>query len=224
MVPPSISQEFIREKVAISEAMFKKGHRLYEYGAFASADCNPEKGTFVYDVDGSYGDYVTRVQFLEDGDLKCTCDCLCPGKGWKHAVAVLLNLRDWLRGWTPAVPGRKKPKPEEAPEPSPAAGDLTADEIRAAFESEAEELKTESERIAARSAPGGGHGRSGTAILAKQPPEKVEEVLNSGMSFIGGLLEMATGQRIQSTGPDDRMIQIDRETGEVTMKFKLPGF
>jgi hypothetical protein len=104
------------------------------------------------------------------------------------------------------------------------AGEEAADDFHAAPESEAEETETESERIAARSAPGGGHGRSGAAILAEQPPEKVEAVLNSGMSFIGGLLEMATGQKIQSTGPDDRMIQIDRETGEVTMKFKLPGF
>ena len=131
MDPQSISQEFIREKVAISEAMFKKGQRLYEYGAFACAECNPEKGTFVYDVDGSYGDYVTRVQFLEDGDLNYTCDCPYPGKGCKHAVAVMLDVRDRLRGWTPAVPGQKEPKPEEAPEPPPAADFLTADEIRA---------------------------------------------------------------------------------------------
>ena len=55
-------------------------------------------------------------------------------------------------------------------------------------------------------------------------PEKMEEVLNSGMAFIGGLLEVATGKKISSTGDDGRMVKIDKETGEVTLKFKLPGF
>jgi len=60
-------------------------------------------------------------------------------------------------------------------------------------------------------------------FLAGQPPEKIENVLNSGMQFLGGLMEMATGKKMVLTD-DDRMIRIDRETGEVTMKFKLPGF
>jgi hypothetical protein len=61
-------------------------------------------------------------------------------------------------------------------------------------------------------------------ILASQPPEKIETVLNSGMEFIAGLMEMATGQKIEKTQAQEKMIQIDRQTGEVTMKFKLPGF
>ncbi len=55
-------------------------------------------------------------------------------------------------------------------------------------------------------------------------PEKMEAVLNSGMQFMSGLMEMATGQKMSATGSDDQMIKVDRETGEVTMKFKLPGF
>jgi SNF2 family DNA or RNA helicase len=55
-------------------------------------------------------------------------------------------------------------------------------------------------------------------------PEKMEEVLNSGMAFIGGLLEMATGQKLESSGADGRLLHIDRHSGEVTLKFKLPGF
>lgn len=35
---------------------------------------------------------------------------------------------------------------------------------------------------------------------------------------------MATGQKIETSGTPDKMVRIDRETGEVTMKFKLPGF
>ncbi len=49
-------------------------------------------------------------------------------------------------------------------------------------------------------------------------------MLNTGMLFIGGLLEMATGQKMTATAADGRMVQIDRETGEVTLKFRLPGF
>jgi hypothetical protein len=61
-------------------------------------------------------------------------------------------------------------------------------------------------------------------ILAGQSPEKVETVLNSGMQFMAGLMEMATGQKMEKSGDQDKMITIDRDTGEVTMKFKLPGF
>ena len=57
-----------------------------------------------------------------------------------------------------------------------------------------------------------------------QSPEKMEAVLNQGMAFISGLLEMATGRKIEAVGGDDRLIRLDRETGEVTMKFKLLGF
>ncbi len=63
-----------------------------------------------------------------------------------------------------------------------------------------------------------------TDILAGQPPEKVEGVLNSGMQFIAGLMEMATGKKMKESDTQDKMIKIDQKTGEVTMKFKLPGF
>ena len=68
------------------------------------------------------------------------------------------------------------------------------------------------------------HAEETESIFAQQPPEKVEEVLNTGMDFIGGLLEMATGQKIESTAEQEKKIQIDKDSGEVTMKFKLPGF
>lgn len=62
------------------------------------------------------------------------------------------------------------------------------------------------------------------SFIANQPPEKIESVLNQGMMFVSGLLEMATGKKVEPTGSDDKLIKIDQETGEVTMKFKLPGF
>ena len=63
-----------------------------------------------------------------------------------------------------------------------------------------------------------------STVFAEQPPEKVEEVLNTGMAFIGGLFEMATGKALEKTDTEEKMIRLDKETGEVTMKFKLPGF
>lgn len=57
-----------------------------------------------------------------------------------------------------------------------------------------------------------------------QSPEKLEAVLNQGMAFIGGLMEMATGQQMKPASKDGQMLQVDKATGEVTMKFKLPGF
>lgn len=57
-----------------------------------------------------------------------------------------------------------------------------------------------------------------------ESPEKMEQVLNSGIQFMGGLLEMATGKKIEPSADDDRLVRIDKQTGEVTLRFKLPGF
>ncbi|MEJ2642637.1 MAG: hypothetical protein P8010_24045 [Desulfosarcinaceae bacterium] len=54
------------------------------------------------------------------------------------------------------------------------------------------------------------------------PPEKIEAVLNQGVGFLSGLVEMATGQPLAGDAPDGRLVTLDRETGEVTLKFKLP--
>ena len=50
--------------------------------------------------------------------------------------------------------------------------------------------------------------------------EKMEKVLNNGMQFLSGLMQMATGKDV---GIEDQKIEVNKETGEVTMKFKLPG-
>jgi superfamily II DNA or RNA helicase len=84
--------------------------------------------------------------------------------------------------------------------------DVTAEENAAATQPEAPEPDTE-------------RAHQGLA-----EPARMEEVLNSGMAFIGGLLEMATGRKIQPSAEDGRMLHVDRKSGEVTLKFKLPGF
>jgi len=59
---------------------------------------------------------------------------------------------------------------------------------------------------------------------SRQSPEQMEAVLNQGMAFIGGLLEMATGKKLSTADATGKMVSLNRETGEVTLKFKLPGF
>ena len=49
--------------------------------------------------------------------------------------------------------------------------------------------------------------------------EQMEEVLNSGMQFLSGMFKMATGKDMDSDG---HKIEVDKETGEVVMRFKLP--
>ncbi len=51
--------------------------------------------------------------------------------------------------------------------------------------------------------------------------DQLEGVLNQGLGFISGIFKMATGNDL-TTGKES--ITIDKKTGEVTMKFKLPRF
>lgn len=52
-------------------------------------------------------------------------------------------------------------------------------------------------------------------------PEEIEQVMNNGLQFLAGLFKMSTGKDI---GMEGQSIEVNRETGEVTMKFKMPGF
>jgi hypothetical protein len=59
---------------------------------------------------------------------------------------------------------------------------------------------------------------------AGQSAEQMEQVLNQGMGFISGLLEMATGKKLGVAEGSEKMVTLDKKTGEVTLKFTLPGF
>lgn len=54
---------------------------------------------------------------------------------------------------------------------------------------------------------------------ATEKVKQMEEVMSNGMDFLSGLLKMATGKDM---GLEDKKIEIDKNTGEVTIKFKLP--
>ena len=49
--------------------------------------------------------------------------------------------------------------------------------------------------------------------------EEMEQVMNHGMQFLSGMFKMSTGKDM---GLENQTIELNKETGEVTMKFKLP--
>ena len=93
-----LNREFVRNHVADSPIIYKRGVQIYEHGAFVLEKAEPEVGRFAYRIDGNYGDYTTQLQ-LSDSKLVASCDCPYPGKGCKHSVAALLDARDILNRW-----------------------------------------------------------------------------------------------------------------------------
>ena len=53
----------------------------------------------------------------------------------------------------------------------------------------------------------------------EQKTAELEQVMTSGMQFLAGLFKMSTGKDL---GLENQQIKINKETGEVTMTFKLP--
>jgi superfamily II DNA or RNA helicase len=135
----------------------------------------------------------------------------------------LLNQLREMMGEEQELPPQKSLPAEEIPEDTPhylnpevlnrsgSTMDVTAEESASEAESAGPSTVTESTGENDGAFPG-------------QSPERIEAVLNSGMQFIGGLMEMATGRKITPAGKDEQMLSIDRSTGEVTLKFKMPGF
>ncbi len=107
---PQITPEYIQKHIADSSIIYQRGLKLYQHGAFALRQCEADTGLFVYDVDGNYGDYETRILFADSG-IQAECNCPYPGTGCKHIVAVLLDAREALlrdqilSAAPPAAPG-----------------------------------------------------------------------------------------------------------------------
>jgi superfamily II DNA/RNA helicase len=53
-----------------------------------------------------------------------------------------------------------------------------------------------------------------------QQREALEKVMSHGMEFLSGLFKMSTGKDL---GTENQKIEIDKQTGEVVMRFKLTG-
>lgn len=138
----------------------------------------------------------------------------------------LLNRLREMMGEEPVLPPRETAIPEEIPEDAPHFLNpkvLKDAEDQVDFTAEETMFDPAPAQAASGLADGAPENGEPESVFAEQPPEKIEAVLNSGMQFIGGLMEMATGRKISPTADDDRMVQIDKSTGEITLKFKLPG-
>ena len=90
------------------------------------------------------------------------------------------------------------------------AGQKPTDEIDLSDDT-AESQEKQAATPAETSGDSGGGGNAGA--------EDLEQVMNNGMQFLSGLFKMATGKEM---GMEDQKIEVNKETGEVTMKFKLP--
>ena len=64
-------------------------------------------------------------------------------------------------------------------------------------------------------------GGKNTPVPQQAQAGEIEATLNQGMQFLNGVFKMATGKELIS---EDQGISVNKETGEVVMRFKLPGF
>jgi SNF2 family DNA or RNA helicase len=53
----------------------------------------------------------------------------------------------------------------------------------------------------------------------EEKAHEIEQVMNNGMQFLAGLFKMSTGKDL---GLDNQTIEVNKETGEVVMRFKIP--
>jgi hypothetical protein len=60
-----------------------------------------------------------------------------------------------------------------------------------------------------------------TSKLPEEKAIEIEQVMNNGMQFLAGLFKMSTGKDL---GLENQKIEVDKQTGEVVMRFKLPTF
>ncbi len=58
-----------------------------------------------------------------------------------------------------------------------------------------------------------------SSVEVESKTAELEQVMNSGMQFLAGLFKMSTGKEL---GLESQQIKVNKETGEVTMTFKLP--
>ncbi|TKG94291.1 DEAD/DEAH box helicase [Puteibacter caeruleilacunae] len=84
-----------------------------------------------------------------------------------------------------------------------------------------EENKTSNENIQETQKKPALNEGSSNGNDAEKTAAQMEQVMNNGMQFLSGLMQMATGKDV---GLEDQKIEINKETGEVTMKFKIPSF
>ena len=137
--------------------------------------------------------------------------------------AELINKVRAMLNEDPIVPKKESADPEDIPEATPhflnpkaledEQIDITTEEEESADEAVSDIQEPTNEKDIKECEP--------ASTLATT--EKMEEVLDNGMKFLNGLMVMGTGKPLMQDN-QEKAISINKETGEVTMKFKLPGF
>ncbi|MEA3445336.1 MAG: DEAD/DEAH box helicase [Bacteroidota bacterium] len=100
-------------------------------------------------------------------------------------------------------------------------------EVIEVAETEIEEIVSEEESVETTEEPKKENGQEkeevATSEKDKTSPaataESIEQVMNQGMGFLSGLFKMATGKDMLG---DEQSVKVNKETGEVTFKFKIP--
>ncbi len=87
-----LSDIYIRETLADSPLIYDRGKQTFENGSYFLSEKNMEDQTFVYEFDGAFGHYTSRIKIL-DNRIDASCNCPFPGTGCRHAVAAALNAR-----------------------------------------------------------------------------------------------------------------------------------
>ena len=135
-----LSPDYIRKQVAETDIIYRRGERLFEYGACMGRLLDTGNGMFEYAVDGNYGDYTIKIRLSGDR-VETSCDCPYPGPGCKHTVAALLDISHNVG--TRGRPGAQTADGEEAEPPY-----LSREEIRAqAIEDREKRARTENLHI-----------------------------------------------------------------------------
>ena len=83
------------------------------------------------------------------------------------------------------------------------------------------QLEEEGLEVAGEDSEGGQNGGMSVASVNEREDraKKMEAVMNSGIQFLAGLMEMSSGIKIDVK---DQKIEVNPDSGEVTMKFKMP--
>jgi superfamily II DNA or RNA helicase len=187
-------KEVIRKKIAASPAVYQRGLSLFSVGGYSLKEHHPEKKSFHYVVDGSYGEYDTRVHF--DGPvMKFSCTCPSCSNGCKHMVAVCLDIltstsrsrRVGQEAWTP---DKREPLP-------PASQDQALPSSRVDESPSFEELKAEALERRKKSAQ-----MEQFRLVEGETLKGEHEIINSrGKRFVVTLHEPISG-RGHCTCPD----------------------
>jgi hypothetical protein len=85
---PPLTAETIKKNFADSDVIYERGLGIYQNGAFLLKESDTDQQTFLYAVDGSYGDYLTQVRLAEDRiEVSCSCPDYAGNRQWARQAA-----------------------------------------------------------------------------------------------------------------------------------------